>query len=176
MRPSERVCHVAAALAGKETGCPITTHTTRGGGLEEAELLLKHGAQPEKVVIGHQGYQDDRKQDAADDYHRLIAKLGCYVQFDRVGHEHYEVDKQASQIRSLLEAGYVKQVLVSHDHAPYYYPDFAAVNKSANAWKALDPDYTTVTTDLAAALKKLGVSEAELRTMLIENPKRVLAF
>jgi len=176
LRPSERVSHIAAARASRETGCPITTHTTDGGGLEEAELLLKHGASPSRVIIGHQGNMDDRENEEAHDYHQLIAKLGCYVQFDRVDHEKYEVDKQARQIVKLIEAGFVKQVLLSHDHAPYYCPNYAAPEKSAADWKSLDPDYTTVTTKLVASLGKLGVSKGEIRMMLLENPKRVLAF
>ena len=176
LRPNERVCHIAAALASEETGCPITTHTTNGGGLEEAELLLKNGAAPKRVIIGHQGNQDDRKNDEADDYHRLIAKLGCYVQFDRVGSENYGVDKQSRQIVKLIEAGFVKQVLVSHDHVPYYFPNFTAKEKFARDWKELDPDYTTVTTKLVESLRKLGASNADIRTILVANPQRVLAF
>lgn len=176
LRPSERVCHIAAALASKETGCPITTHTTKGGGLEQAELLLKHGAAPEKIIIGHQGHQDDRAHDEADEYHQLIAKLGCYVQFDRVDHKEYGIDKQARQIARLIEAGFVKQLLVSHDHAPYYFPNFDAEKKRAEDWKALEPDYTTVTTKLVESLSALSVTKADIRAILVENPRRVLAF
>jgi len=176
LRPSERVCHIAAAMASKVTGCPITTHTTDGGGLEEAELLLKHDADPTKVIIGHQGNLDDRENEEADSYHQLIAKLGCYVQFDRVDHEKYEIDKQARQIAKLVEVGFVRQVLVSHDHLPYYVPNYAAEEKSAQDWKALEPDYTTITTKLIVSLRKLGVSPSEIRTILLDNPRRVLAF
>lgn len=176
LRPSERICHIAAAHASKATGCPITTHTTKGGGLEQAELLLKHGAAPAKVIIGHQGFQDDREHDAADEYHQLIAKLGCYVQFDRVAHETYPVDSQAKQILRLIEAGFVNQVLVSHDHVPYFFEKFTEQTKSASDWKALHPDFTTVPKELAKALGQLGVSAADLHTILVENPQRVLAF
>lgn len=176
LRPSERVCHIAAALASKETGCPITTHTTKGCGLEQAELLLKHGATAGRIIIGHQGHQDDRLHDEAGDYHQLIAKLGCYVQFDRVDHAEYGIDKQARQIARLIEAGHVKQVLVSHDHAPFYFPEFAAETKRPEDWKAMEPDYTTVTTRLVESLKAMSVSKADLRTILVDNPRRVLAF
>jgi phosphotriesterase-related protein len=176
LRPSERVCHIAAALASRETGCPITTHTTRGGGLEQAELLLKQGAAPERVIIGHQGHQDDREHDEADDYHQLIARLGCYVQFDRVDHKEYGIEKQARQIARMVEAGFADQLLVSHDRAPYYFPEFAAANKRADDWKALAPDYTTVTTKLVEALGKLSISKADIGKILIDNPRRVLAF
>jgi phosphotriesterase-related protein len=176
LRPSERAIHIAAAHASKETGCPITTHTTDGGGLEEAELLLKSGAKPERIIIGHQGHLDDRKNEEAHEYHRLIANLGCYVQFDRVDHKNYEIDKQARQIKYLLDRGFAKQVLVSHDHSPYYYPEFTAAKKTGDGWKKLEPDYGTVTTKLVPALKNLDVSAADIRTILIENPRRVLAF
>ena len=176
LRPSERACHIAAAMANKATGCPITTHTTNGGGLEQAELLLAHGAAAHKVIIGHQGHQDDRENDEAHDYHLSLARLGCSVQFDRVDHEAYGIDKQARQVAHLVEAGFVNQVLLSHDHVPYFLPNFTAAQKSSEDWKALEPDYTTVTTKLAAALRAHGVSKAELRTILVDNPKRVLAF
>lgn len=176
LRPSERVCHIAAAMASQETGCPITTHTTRGGGLEQAELLLKQGAAADRIIIGHQGYQDDREHDEAHDYHQLIAKLGCYVQFDRVDHKEYGIDMQARQIARLIEAGFTKQVLVSHDHAPYYFPRFTDETKRAEDWKATNPDYTTVTTKLVESLRKMDVSKADIRAILVENPRRVLAF
>lgn len=176
LRPSERVCHVAAAIASKETGCPITTHTTEGGGLEQAELLLKHGASPDKVIIGHQGHQDDRQNAEANDYHQLIIKRGCYVQFDRVDHGKYGIDKQARQIARLITKGFVKQILLSHDRVPYFVSNFSTQEKRAEDWKSVDPDYTTVTTKLVDALKKLEVTKSQIRTMLIENPRRVLAF
>jgi len=176
LRPSERICHHAAAIASKKTGCPITTHTTNGGGLEEAELLLKLGCDPGRVVIGHQGYQDDRNNDQAHDYHTLIAKLGCYVQFDRVGHGNYKCKSQAQQIQKLVEAGYVKQVLISHDHAPFVCSNFDAPKKTEANWKELEADYTVVTTELLHELKELGISNADISTMLVDNPQRMLAF
>ena len=176
LRPSERICHIAAAICSKETGCPITTHTTNGGGLEEAHLLLKHGGKPERVVIGHQGYQDDREHDEAVEYHRLIANMGCYVQFDRVGQEKYPIDSQARQITKLIEAGFAEQVLVSHDDAAWFYPDFAGAVKSPDGWEELEPDFTLITTKLVAELKRLGTSKSDIRKILIDNPRRVLAF
>ena len=176
LRPSERVCHQAAAIASKKTGCPITTHTTNGGGLEEAELLLKLGCDPKRVVIGHQGYQDDRENDQAHDYHKLIAKLGCYVQFDRVGHGNYTCKSQAQQIQKLVEAGYIKQILISHDHAPFVCSDFTAPKKSEANWKELEADYTVVTTELLRELKALGINNNDISTMLVDNPQRMLAF
>ena len=176
LRPSERRCHEAAALAAVETGCPITTHTTDGGGLEEAQLLLASGVKPERVIIGHQGHLDDRKNEEAHELHKKIAGLGCYVQFDRVGHEKYPVDKIARQIKELVDAGFVQRVLIGHDHVPFVYRHFAQRQKPADGWEAREADFTVAPLKLTAELLAQGISQQQVDTMLVENPRRVLAF
>ena len=176
MRPSEQAVHIAAAMASRRTGCPITTHTTNGGGLEQARLLLESGAAPGRVIIGHQGHMDDGKNAEAGDYHREIAKLGCYLQFDRVGAGNYDCDKQARLIQNLAAGGFERQILVSHDHVPYFYRAFSAETKDSQGWRENRADFTIVTTKLAASLEQLGVSRSRIRTILVENPGRVLAF
>ncbi len=176
MRPSEKVVHVAAAMASRHTGCSITTHTTDGGGLAQAGLLLESGAAPERVIIGHQGHRDDGENAEAKDTHLQIAKLGCYLQFDRVGARNYECDKQARLIQNLVEGGFLRQILVSHDHVPYFYGEFAAEKKGTDGWRENRVDHTIITTRLVASLEHLGVSPQEIRTILVENPRRVLAF
>ena len=176
MRPSEKAVHVAAAMASRRTGCPITTHTTNGGGLEQARLLLKAGAEPGRVIIGHQGHMDDGKNAEAMDYHLEIARLGCYLQFDRVGAGNYDCDKQARLIHNLIAGGFERQILVSHDHVPYFYGEFSAETKGSQGWREKQADFTVVTSRLAASLEQLGVSPSRIRTILVENPRRVLAF
>ena len=176
MRPSEKAVHLGAAMASRRTGCPITTHTTNGGGLEQARLLLEAGAEPGRVIIGHQGHLDDGKNAEAGDYHLEIARLGCYLQFDRVGAGNYDCDKQARLIHNLVASGFERQILVSHDHVPYFYGNFSAEAKDSGGWRENQPDFTIVTTRLAASLEQLGVSPSRIRTILVENPRRVLAF
>lgn len=176
MRPSEKAVHIAAAMASRHTGCPITTHTTNGGGLEQARLLLESGAAPGRVIIGHQGHMDDGKNAEAGDYHLEIAKLGCYLQFDRIGAGNYDCDKQARLIRNLVAAGHERQILVSHDHVPYFYREFSSETKVSRGWRENRVDFTIVTTQLATSLEQLGVSTSRIRTILVDNPGRVLSF
>jgi len=176
MRPSETAVHLAAARASRRTGCPITTHTTDGGGREQARLRLESGAATERVIIGHQGHMDDGKNAEAGDYHLEIARLGCYLQFDRVGAGNYDCDKQARLIQNLVAGGFEQQILVSHDHVPYFYRAFSAETKDSQGWRENQADFTIVTTKLAASLEQLGVSQGQIRTILVENPQRVLAF
>jgi predicted metal-dependent phosphotriesterase family hydrolase len=49
-------------------------------------------------------------------------------------------------------------------------------DKRPEDWRDSEPDFTTVTTKLVESLRNLGISKADIRTMLIENPRRVLAF
>lgn len=176
LRPSERRCHEAAAIASMETGCPITTHTTDGGGLEEAELFLRAGVKPEKVIIGHQGNMDDRENSEASDLHRRIADMGCHVQFDRVGHENYEMEKMGRLIKSLVSAGFTERVLAGHDLVPFVYRKFYQRDKPLDGWQANAADLTTIPVALAGELRRQGLTDAQVRTILIANPRRVLAF
>jgi len=176
LRPSERRCHEAAAIASIETGCPITTHTTDGGGLEQAQLFLKLGVKPEKIVIGHQGHKDDREHAESPDYHKRIADLGCSVQFDRVGHEAYDVEKMARLVQSLVKAGHTQRVLFGHDHVPYVYGRYADSEKPISGWNEREADYSIVNNQLVPALQRAGVSEKDANTIIVENPRRVLAF
>ena len=176
LRPSERVVHRAASRASLETGCPISTHTTDGGGLEQAQLLLQEGARPERVIIGHQGYRDDRENEEAHDYHERLADLGISLQFDRIGGQNYRLETQARQIQHLIDKGYVKQILVSHDRVSYFYSRYTETEKTIEGWTASRQGFTLVSTGLVGSLLGLGVSKKDIRTILIKNPARVLAF
>ena len=176
LRPNERRIHEAAAIASVETGCPITTHTTDGGGLDQAHLFLSHGVKPEKVIIGHQGSLDDRENEEAHEIHLRIAQSGCYVQFDRVGSERYPIDKMVRQIKRLTDAGHTRRVLLGHDHVPFFYGGYSQKRKPTDAWQTNEADFTIVPNQLATALVKAGVTRDGVRTILVENPRRALAF
>ena len=176
LRPSERAVHIAAARTSQETGCPISTHTTDGGGLEQAQLLLQQGTRPEKVIIGHQGYLDDRKTEKANEYHLRLADLGVSLQFDRIGGENYRLETQALQIQHLIAKGYAEQILVSHDRVPYFYSDYTARKKTIEGWTDSRAGFTLISTALADSLLGLGASAEDVRTILIGNPARLLAF
>ncbi|MFP6704281.1 MAG: twin-arginine translocation signal domain-containing protein [Planctomycetaceae bacterium] len=177
LRPSERVCHIAAAIASNETGCPITTHTTDGGGLEEAQLFLKHKTTPSKIIIGHQGNLDDRTESESHEYHRRLVGMGCNVQFDRIGHaEKYGNTKIARLVKPLVDSGHVRQIFFSHDNGPYFNNDYTGAKGTGQDWKITQSDYTVVTTGLVKAMKELGITDKQIQTMLVENPQRILAF
>jgi phosphotriesterase-related protein len=102
--------------------------------------------------------------------------MGCYVQFDRVGHENYEIDKIGRLIKELASAGFTQRVLAGHDLVPFVYRKFYQQDKPLDGWQANDADLTTVPVALAAELRRQGLSDGQVHTILVENPRRVLAF
>jgi phosphotriesterase-related protein len=173
----ERRANTAAGLASVQTGCPITLHTSDGGGLELAQLLLSVGANPKKIIVGHQGHMDDRENVRATDYHKRLAELGVWVQFDRIGSGKYPVENRAEFIKPLLDAGFEDQLLLSHDAVPYFYKTFWQNEKrESDWWHYMEHPFTLILSELVPKLKEAGISERVIRKMLIENPKKALAF
>ena len=173
----ERRANTAAGLACLETGCPISVHTTDGGGLEMAQLLLALGVSPQKIIIGHQGYKDDRENVRATDYHKQLADLGVWVQFDRIGYPNYPVEDRAEYIRPLLDAGYEGQILLSHDTVPYFYRTFWQEEKRETDWWLFKEDpWTLILSEVVPKLNEAGITRRVISKILIDNPKQVLAF
>ena len=177
LTPLERRANTAAGLASLQTGCPITLHTTDGGGLELAQLLLALKVPPSKIIVGHQGYKDDRENVKATDYHRKLAELGVWVQFDRIGYDNYPVDNRAEFIKPLVDAGFEDQLLLSHDAVPFFYRMFWQEQKRESDWLHVKAHpWSLILPDMVPRLSKVGIPDRVIGKMLIENPKKVLAF
>ncbi|WP_410614582.1 phosphotriesterase [Amycolatopsis sp. lyj-109] len=101
----------AVAIAAKETGCPINTHTSAGtAALEQAKAFVKLGVDPAKVAIGHVQRNNDVW------YLSQITKLGCYLELDGTSRIKYLPDSSRVMIvKGLTELGYGKQLLLGTD-------------------------------------------------------------
>ena len=173
----ERRANTAAGLASIQTGCPITLHTTNGGGLELAQLLLSMGVSPRKIIVGHQGYMDDRENVKATGYHRILAERGVWVQFDRIGYDNYPVDNRAEFIKPLVDAGFEDQLLLSHDAVPYFYKTFWQEEKRESDWWLFkEHPWSLIIPEVLPRLARAGIPDRVVGKMLIENPKKALAF
>jgi phosphotriesterase-related protein len=125
IRPNERKNLLAAALAFQQTGAGIQVHTYPWGheGLEAVEILVGAGVDAAKIVICHTDVEIDLN------YIKAILKKGVFVEFDNFGKEFYidPVDRgfaggifardleRVTTIKTLVEGGYDKQVLVTND-------------------------------------------------------------
>ncbi len=159
--PAEERVFRAAALAQRETGLAITTHTTRWGtlALEQIAMLEEFGADLSRVVIGHLG-------DRIGVRHLLpIAERGVYVEVDNIGYEDYQPEwVRADNVAALVKEGFARQVLLSQDICLLSHLKYQGGN-----------GYGYLLERFLPLLRERGVSDADIHLMLVENPARMLA-
>jgi phosphotriesterase-related protein len=162
--PAEERVHRAAARAARRTGLAITTHGVLSDvGLAQLRILEEEGADPTRVVIGH-----------ADSYpvleHQLaIVERGANVEFDFIGmpwpREREAETRTVELACELLARGHAERILLSHDVCN---DDQLTVNGGNG--------YTYLTATFLPRLREAGVSDAEIETMTVTNPRRLLAI
>ncbi|WP_211590222.1 phosphotriesterase [Microbispora sp. H11081] len=157
----ERVLR-AAARAQRETGAPITTHTSAGTmAREQADILLDAGADPYHVCLGHL----DRRLDF--DTHRGLAEDGFFLGYDCVSKDWYEPDaRRVEHIVRLFEAGLGDHICLSGD---------LARRSQLVSWGG-GPGYTYIPWRLAPWLRRAGLGDDELRALMVDNPARLLTW
>lgn len=156
----ERV-HRAAARAQVATGLALTTHSIgKPVGLAELDIFEDEGVDPRRVIIGH----CDHPFSLFIDYHLEILKRGATVQYDTWGNKAPEVDAQAERmLLQLLDKGYVGQLLLSQDVCKIQHLRTLGGNGFCYLLETFLP-----------ALRKKGVPEEAITTMMVDNPKRLL--
>jgi len=161
----------AAAKAQKETGVAIITHTQEGTmGFEQAEMLISAGVNPQKIVIGHMCGSTNL------DYHLRTLETGVYIAFDRIGIQGMVGAPMDSErvktIVALVKQGYADRIMLSHDTVnfwlgrPLAMPD-AVATLLAN-WHP-----THIFENIVPKLKQSGVTDNQITTMLVDNPRRL---
>lgn len=159
MAPSERKVLMAAALAGKMTGCAVTTHCQLGRlGLEQSSLLQQYGMNPAKIVLGHLDLANDRN------YYLEVLRTGVNIGFDTIGKTAYLKDEtRADNVMWLLEKGYEDHIVLSQDISRKSY--FSRAGQHAG--------YMSVMKDFIPLLEQRGITKSSLEQMLIHNPARI---
>lgn len=162
----------AICEAHQETGTPITVHTNAAHqtGRLALDFYADHGVDLTKVVIGHAGDSNDL------DYLRSIMDRGATVGCDRFGLDLFNpTEQRVDTIATLCEQGYTDRIVLSHDAACYM--DFFSGEAAQQALAATVPNwhYLHISRDVLPALRERGVSDEQIRTMLVDNPRRYFA-
>lgn len=158
----------AVAQAHCATGAPIATHAdaaTRRG-LEQLRILEEEGVDLSRVVIGHCGDTTDLE------YLESIVEKGSYLGMDRFGLDPIlSFDRRVATVAALCRRGLAGGIVLSHDAACYCdWFEEAALAATLPKWNFLHiPD------DVLPALRERGVSDEQIRAMMVDNPRRVLA-
>jgi phosphotriesterase-related protein len=169
----EKIMFATAAQVSKETGVPIITHTQEGTmGPQQAEFLIGAGANPKQIQIGHMSDNIDIT------YQEDTFKHGVYVSWDRMGLQGLvgcPMDAQRYPVMiELIKKGYADKMMISHDcilnwlGRPLNLPEAAlplvADWHPSHLFKNIIPE-----------LKKGGVTDAQITSIIKENPRRLFA-
>jgi phosphotriesterase-related protein len=147
----ERKVFRAIGKAHVATNIPIFTHTGIPGksALEQLDILEDAGVKPDRVVIGHLGNLVDPNVYVQ----RAICRRGAFVGFDRQGGSGDA--QQVPMVMALIEAGFAGHLMFSADASR---------------------GYGKTLTVFVPKLKAAGASEDVLHGILVDNPRRFLAF
>lgn len=159
----------AAAKAQQKTGAPIITHTEAGTmGPEQADILLAEGANPKQIAIGHAGGCADLK------YHARILDKGVNLAFDRLGLDAELWSAGPDKFRKgciigLISMGYASQLMFSHDVVLNWLGgEVVLPQEIVGNWYP-----THIFKNVIPDLQKSGVTEEQIRTIMVENPKKL---
>lgn len=156
----------------QETGVPITVHTNAAHqtGRIALDFYARNGVDLSKVVVGHAGDSNDL------DYLKWIMDQGATIGCDRFGLDLFNpTDDRVRTIASLCDQGYADRIVLSHDAACYM--DFFSGTAAQQALAETAPNwhYLHITNDVLPALRERGVTDEQITTMLVENPRRYFA-
>jgi phosphotriesterase-related protein len=177
---SERKVLRASAAAQQRTGAALNIHPTFRDDcvLEIIKILGDAGADLSRTIIDHLHMFSPTTI-------REIADLGCYIEFDTFGHpitlpSSYPIHTFSTvplhiprsepallvEIKQLIDEGYLKQILISHDVCfKYLYTAYGGAG------------YAHILHEVVPCMLCVeGISEEQIHTIMVENPKRILSF
>lgn len=145
----------AAARAHLQTGLTIASHTGDGvAALDQLATLREEG-------VGSNGFIWVHAQSEADeDTHFRAAEQGAWVEFDHISPKN--VARHVQLVQAMKARGFLHRVLVSHD-AGWYEVD----RPGGGDFRRFD----TLFTEFLPALKTAGVTDEEVRQLLVANPR-----
>jgi phosphotriesterase-related protein len=157
----ERKVFRAVGKAHLATNLPIFTHTGIPGksAMDQLDILESAGVKPQRIVIGHLGNLVDPKVEVQ----KAICKRGAFIGFDRQGGPGDA--QQVPMVLALIEAGYAGNLMFSSDFS-----------NGAQLKARGGPGYGKTLTVWEPKLREAGVSEETLHGILVDNPRRFLAF
>lgn len=171
---AERKVLRACAIAQAHTGAALSIHPSHVDDvvLENIEVLDNAGADLSRTVVSHV----DSWNLSRTTLRKILAK-GCYIEYDTFGYPglfppvagHYlDVPsdmRRANDIISLIAEGHLNQILLSHDichkHLLTTYGGYG---------------YAHILRNIVPMMQGKGISEEQIHTLLVDNPRRVLTI
>jgi phosphotriesterase-related protein len=153
----------ASARAARITGAPLSLHSFAAPEemLEALDIIESEGVALSRVVMSHTG-------GPLSDYLTELFGRGVFVEWDYMGQAPLGAERDAqiaATIKAAIDAGHLRQILLSHD-----------ICTAPQLAKNGGGGYTYISERIVPALASLGVTPAEIETLLVDNPRRALTF
>ena len=171
----------AAGRAQKRLGVCINTHTdpedyrVTNPGIEQLDIIEEEGGDPGKVIIGHM-FVAPRSVDQIVE----VCRRGASVQVDHMGMpwRHDSVDdldeSMATMMCELADRGFLPQMTITYDRW-FFNPRGPATEENPQLLnEKVGLGY--LFESFAPRLERKGFRARDLETMLVDNPRRILAF
>jgi phosphotriesterase-related protein len=170
--PNEMKVVRAAALAQRATGALLNVHQlyslTPNGGHAIADAIERAGGDLARTVFSH---MDGSEQDFA--YQVSLLERGLTLEYDLFGTENtiggpiwFPQDRSRVQgIVRLVEAGWIKQLVLAQDIC------MKVALVKYGGW-----GYGHILQRCLPLFRRAGLGEEQIGTLLVDNPRRLLAF
>ncbi len=160
----------AAAIAQKATGAAINIHFDVEDGLKARghgmDVIEKAGGDLSRVVISHFYARPD-----SIDMCLALTKRGCYVEFDLFGLDkrgpwfRQDLTVAAQALKTLIDRGCIDHILLSQDLC------FTSCYTKNGGY-----GYAHLLKNVVPKLKAAGITDQQIRTIMVENPERLFPF
>jgi phosphotriesterase-related protein len=163
----------AVAKAQRITGIPVNIHpgNSNTAPIEVIELFREYGGDVNHTVISHV----DNRIGSDIEMTLRLAETGCYIEYDLFGQSQHPLShkmkyslsdwQRVEGIKQLIDHGYLRQLLLSHD----VFHKIALRNYGGFG-------YDHIPTTIVNLMRMKGISEEQIQTLLVENPKHMLQF
>ena len=149
----------AAAAAALKTNAVIGSHTIKGRVvMDQLDIIEAEGYDPSRFISIHTQLEPDRA------LHLAVARRGAWIEFDSIGNT--EDDWNIDLIHRVLDAGFVDQLLLSHDRG-WYDP--------AKTGGGEPLPYTHLSEVLIPKLIASGIDDETIVRLTHDNPFRAFA-
>ncbi len=148
----------AAAKTHLQTGLAIAAHTGDGiAAMEELQTLKQEGVHPKAFIWVH------AQNEADPELHLKAGREGAWVEFD--GIQEASAEKHLQYIRNMVNNQLLERILISQDAGWYHVGE---------AGGGTYRPYTFLFDQFTPLLRKAGISPVQVRTLLVDNPRRAL--
>ncbi|MCW1935018.1 phosphotriesterase family protein [Pararhodobacter zhoushanensis] len=172
-QPIEQAVMQGAVIAQQETGAALSVHPGRHKNQpqEVAEFVAARGARMDRVILGH----TDRTIFDTDTLFRL-ADTGVVIEYDLFGwEESYYFPNPAIDmpndgarlkwLRALIDRGHLDQILISHD---------ICTKTRLEAFGG--HGFQHIFANVLPLMRRREFTEDEIRTILVDTPRRLLTI